>query len=68
LRSSYHPADERTDAELAGTAKDSVRWNKLVPHELTSVTAANGRLTLTGQVPIATRAMQPTTLSILWSV
>ncbi len=44
-------ADERTDADLAGTASDSLRWNKLVPHELISVTAANGRLTLTGDVP-----------------
>ncbi len=45
------PADERTDADLAGAASDSLRWNKLVPHELISVSAANGRLTLTGQVP-----------------
>lgn len=45
------PADERTDADLAGTASDSLRWNKLVPHELISVTAANGRLSLTGEVP-----------------
>ena len=45
------PADERTDADLAGTANDSLHWNRLVPHELISVTAANGRLTLTGEVP-----------------
>ena len=36
------PADERTDADLAGTANDSLRWNKLVPHELISVAATNG--------------------------
>jgi osmotically-inducible protein OsmY len=45
------PADERTDADLAGTASDSLRWNRLVPHELISVSAASGRLTLTGEVP-----------------
>jgi osmotically-inducible protein OsmY len=45
------PADERTDADLAGTASDSLRWNKLVPDELISIAAANGRLTLTGEVP-----------------
>jgi osmotically-inducible protein OsmY len=45
------PADERTDADLAGTASDSLRWNKLVPDELISVSASNGRLTLTGNVP-----------------
>ena len=42
------PADERTDADLAGTANDSPRWNSLVPNELISVSAENGRLTLTG--------------------
>jgi osmotically-inducible protein OsmY len=45
------PADERTDADLAGTANDSLRWNKLVPDELISVAADNGRLTLRGEVP-----------------
>jgi osmotically-inducible protein OsmY len=44
-------ADERADADLAGTASDSLRWNRLVPHELISVAAANGRLTLTREVP-----------------
>ncbi|SRR5258707_1014296 len=45
------PAEERTDADLAGTANDALRWNRLVPNELISVSAANGRLTLTGDVP-----------------
>jgi osmotically-inducible protein OsmY len=44
------PTDLRTDADLAGTATDSLRWNKLVPHEQISVSAENGRLTLTGEV------------------
>jgi osmotically-inducible protein OsmY len=44
------PAEERTDADLAGTATDSLRWNKLVPAELISVSATHGRLTLTGEV------------------
>jgi osmotically-inducible protein OsmY len=43
--------DERTDADLAGTASDALRWNRLVPHELISVAAVQGRLTLTGDVP-----------------
>jgi osmotically-inducible protein OsmY len=43
--------DERTDADLAGAASDALRWNRLVPHELISVAAAHGRLTLTGDVP-----------------
>jgi osmotically-inducible protein OsmY len=43
--------DERTDADLAGTASDALRWNRLVPHELISVAAVRGRLTLTGDVP-----------------
>jgi osmotically-inducible protein OsmY len=45
------PDDERTDADLAGTANDALRWNRLVPNEHISVSAANGRLTLTGDVP-----------------
>ena len=45
------PEDERTDADLAGTASDALRWNRLVPDELISVSAAHGRLTLTGDVP-----------------
>jgi len=45
------PDEERTDADLAGTANDALRWNRLVPDELISVSAANGRLTLTGNVP-----------------
>jgi osmotically-inducible protein OsmY len=49
--SNCRAADERADADLAGTASDSLRWNRLVPHELISVAAANGRLTLTGEVP-----------------
>jgi len=44
------PAEERTDADLAGTANDALRWNRLVPNGLISVSAANGRLTLTGDV------------------
>jgi osmotically-inducible protein OsmY len=44
------PADERTDADLAGTANDALRWNSLVPDERITVSAANGRLTLTGEV------------------
>lgn len=51
LKIQLPPADERTDADLAGTASDSLRWNKLVPDELISVSASNGRLTLTGDVP-----------------
>jgi osmotically-inducible protein OsmY len=49
--SNCRAADERADADLAGTASDSLRWNRLVPHELISVAAANGRLTLTREVP-----------------
>jgi osmotically-inducible protein OsmY len=45
------PADERTDADLVGTASDSMRWNSLVPDELIAVSAVDGRLTLTGEVP-----------------
>jgi osmotically-inducible protein OsmY len=45
------PDDERTDADLAGTASDALRWNRLVPHELIWVAAVQGRLTLTGDVP-----------------
>jgi osmotically-inducible protein OsmY len=45
------PDDERNDADLAGTANDALRWNRLVPNELISVSAASGRLTLTGDVP-----------------
>jgi osmotically-inducible protein OsmY len=45
------PDDERTDADLAGTASDALRWNRLVPHELIWVGAVQGRLTLTGDVP-----------------
>jgi osmotically-inducible protein OsmY len=45
------PADgERTDADLTGAASDARRWNRLVPHELISVAAVHGRLTLTGDV------------------
>jgi osmotically-inducible protein OsmY len=44
------PAYERTDADLAGAAKDALRWNTSVPHERISVTADNGLLTLTGEV------------------
>jgi osmotically-inducible protein OsmY len=45
------PEDERTDADLAGMASDTLRWNRLVPHELISVVAAHGLLTLKGVVP-----------------
>jgi BON domain len=51
------PADERTDADLAGTASDSLRWNKLVPHELISVTASRSSALSTKssrEVPIRT--------------
>jgi len=44
------PAYERTDADLAGAAKDALRWNAAVPHERISVAADNGSLTLTGEV------------------
>jgi osmotically-inducible protein OsmY len=44
-------ADGRNDADLERAASDSLRWNKLVPPECISVTAANGGLTLTGEVP-----------------
>jgi osmotically-inducible protein OsmY len=43
-------ANERTDADMVGTANDALRWNSLVPNERISVSAANGRLTLTGEV------------------
>ena len=43
------PAYERTDADLAGAAKDALRWNVLVPSEGISVTADDGRLTLMGE-------------------
>jgi osmotically-inducible protein OsmY len=45
------PARERTDADLAGTASDSMRWNSLVPDDLITVSVAKGRVTLTGEVP-----------------
>jgi osmotically-inducible protein OsmY len=44
------PADERTDADLAGAAKDALRWNAAVPDERISVAADNGLLTLSGEV------------------
>jgi osmotically-inducible protein OsmY len=44
------PAHMRTDADLAGAAKDALRWNTSVPHERISVAADNGLLTLTGEV------------------
>jgi osmotically-inducible protein OsmY len=44
------PASERNDADLVGTANDALRWNSLVPNECISVSAADGRLTLTGEV------------------
>ena len=44
------PAHERTDADLVGTANDALRWNSLVHKERISVSAAKGRLTLTGEV------------------
>lgn len=45
------PAYERTDADLVGAAKDALRWNTLVPDDRISVSADDGRLTLTGEVP-----------------
>jgi osmotically-inducible protein OsmY len=45
------PEDQRTDSDLAGNASDALRWNRLVPNELVSVSAVLGRLTLTGDVP-----------------
>lgn len=44
------PAYMRTDADLAGAAKDALRWNGSVPHERISVAADNGVLTFTGEV------------------
>jgi osmotically-inducible protein OsmY len=44
------PAYERTDADLAGAAKDALRWNASVPDERLSVSADNGVLTLSGEV------------------
>jgi osmotically-inducible protein OsmY len=32
-------------------ASDSLRWNTLVPHELISVSATHGRITLRGEIP-----------------
>jgi osmotically-inducible protein OsmY len=45
------PAEERTDADLVGAAKDALRWNRLVPDDRVFVSADNGRITLTGGVP-----------------
>jgi|SRR5438132_916031 len=44
------PASERTDADLAGAAKDALRWNASVPDERISVSADNGVVTLSGEV------------------
>lgn len=44
------PAYQRTDADLAGAAKDALRWNASVPDERISVAADNGLLTLSGEV------------------
>ena len=44
------PAYERTDADVAGAAKDALRWNVSVPAERLSVSADRGLLTLTGEV------------------
>jgi osmotically-inducible protein OsmY len=44
------PAYERTDADLAGAAKDALRWNAAVPDNRISVAADHGLLTLTGDV------------------
>ncbi len=44
------PAYERTDADVAGAAKDALRWNVSVPDERLSVSADHGLLTLTGEV------------------
>jgi len=44
------PAYLRTDADLAGAAKDALRWNTAVPHERVSVAADDGVLTLSGEV------------------
>jgi osmotically-inducible protein OsmY len=44
------PAHERTDADLAGAAKDALRWNASAPDERISVAADHGLLTLTGEV------------------
>jgi len=44
------PAYERTDADVAGAAKDALRSNVSVPDERLSVSADHGLLTLTGEV------------------
>jgi osmotically-inducible protein OsmY len=44
------PAFARTDADIAGAARDVLRWSAAVPHERISITADNGLLTLTGEV------------------
>jgi osmotically-inducible protein OsmY len=44
------PAYERTDADVAGAAKDALRWNVSVPAERLSVSADHGLLTLSGEV------------------
>ena len=44
------PAFQRTDADLAGAAKDALRWHASVPHERISVSADSGVLTLSGEV------------------
>jgi hypothetical protein len=59
-------AESRRLATLDAAVKP-VRPNGLVPHERIPVSAAHGRLTLTGEVPINLSAKQRTTLSEPWS-
>jgi hypothetical protein len=39
---------ERTDADLAGAAKDALHWNAMVPDKRISVVADNGLITHRG--------------------
>jgi osmotically-inducible protein OsmY len=44
------PADERTDADLIGAAKDALEASALVPDDHVWATVDNGRVTLFGEV------------------
>jgi osmotically-inducible protein OsmY len=42
---------ERTDAALAKTAMEALRWNTLVPTDTLDLTVSHGWVTLKGEVP-----------------
>jgi osmotically-inducible protein OsmY len=43
-------ASERTDADIAGAAKDTLLWNVAVPDDEIKVLVEHGRITLSGEV------------------